>query len=371
MNIVRKIFASALVLATIISVSGLGFTAKAAAPDMSLIKMNGLSTVYYLKGGKRYVFPNQKTYLSWYRDFSGVSVISQSELESYPLGGNVTYRAGVKLVKITTNPNVYAVGYNHTLHGIVSEANAISLWGANWAKSVEDVADSFFTNYTIGADLVAGKYGEGQLVKLASGADVYYFDGTNYRKFASESAFNSNRFSFAHVATAPASWTSFSPMGTDITGQESGLVDTAQGASGTVGGSGLSVALSADTPASANITKGATRVTFTKFNVTAANDGDVTLQTVIVTRGGVGAASDFENVYLYDGMTRLTTGRSVNSSTNKATFNNVNFTVAKGMTKTISVVADMNSSATTGNDNLSIALASDITANGASRAEEI
>lgn len=364
MNTVRKIFASSLVLVTILSVSGFSFnTVKAAAPDMSLIKMNGLSTVYYLKGGKRYVFPNQKTFMTWYANFSNVATISQSELESYPLGGNVTYRPGTKLVKITTDPKVYAVGYNRTLHSIVSEANAASLWGANWAKMIEDVPDSFFTNYVVGADLTAGKYGEGQLVKMSNSADVYYFDGTNYRKFASEAAFNANRFNFAHVATAPASMT-FTPLGTDITGLESGLVDTAGGASGTTGGSGLSVALSADTPASANVTKGATRVTYTKFNVTAANDGDVTLQTVVVTRGGVGANSDFDNVYLYDGNTRLTTGRSVNS-VNKATFNNVNYTIPKGTTKTLSIVADMNSSATTGNNNLGIALASDITASGA------
>lgn len=365
MNTVRKIFASSLVLVTILSVSGFSFNSvKAAAPDMSLIKMTGLSTVYYLKGGKRYVFPNQKTFMTWYANFSNVSTISQSELESYPLGGNVTYRPGVKLVKITTDPKVYAVGSNRTLHSIVSEANAASLWGANWAKMIDDVPDSFFTNYTVGADLTAGKYGEGQLVKMASGADVYYFDGTNFRKFASEAAFTANRFNFANVATAPASMT-FTPMGSDITGMEAGLTDTAQGATGGATGTGLSVALSADTPASANLTYGATRVTFTKFNVTASNDGDIVLGSVTVKRSGVGSSTNFDAVYLYDGMTRLTSGQSINSTTNSVTFNNVGVTITKGTTKTLSIVADVATSATSGSNALGIEAASAITAGGA------
>jgi len=361
MNTVRKIFASALVLATIVSVSGINL-AKAAAMDGDLIKMNGLSTVYYYKGGKRYVFPQQNTYMSWFTNFNNVRVVSQSELESYPLGANVTMRPGTTLIKITTNPTVYAVEPGGKLRSIVSEANASSLWGANWAKKVVDVSDAFFTNYQITSALTAGVYPAGSLVKGTS-ADVYYFDGTNFRKFGSESAFYANKFNFAFVQTAPSSMT-MTPLGSDITGLESGLTDLSYGAGGTVGGSGLSVALSSDTPASANIPTQATHVVFTKFNVTAANDGDVTLQTVGVKRSGLGLAGDIDSVYLYDGMTRLTSGRGINSSTNMATFNNVNFTIPKGTTKTLSIVADI-TSATAGSHMFSIALASDIVANNA------
>ncbi len=368
MNTVRKIFASVIAVATIVSISGFGaFSVKAAAVDGQLIKMNGLSTVYYYKGGKRYVFPNEKTFMTWYRDFNSVSVISQSELESYPLGGNVTYRPGVMLVKITTMNTVYAVGYNRTLHSIVSEANAISLWGANWAKMVQDVPDAFFTNYVVGSPLTAGMYPEGQLVKKASSADVYYYDGSTYRPFSSEAAFMANRFSFAHVATAPESM-SLTPAGSAISGVDSNLTDVSGGASGSVStGTGLSVALAADTPASASVPKGASRVNYTKFNVTASNDGDIVLQSVVVNRAGVGTPSDFESVYLYDGMTRLTTGRAINSSSNTATFNNLNMTIARGTTKTLTIVADMLSTGTgSGSNSLGIVAASSITAGGAS-----
>ena len=179
---------------TIFALSGIAAVnpAQAAASAGDLIKMEGLDTVYYLGAdGKRYVFPNAQTYFSWYSDFSSVVTVPQSELESYRLGSNVTLRAGTKLIKITTDPMVYAVEPGGNLRSIVSEANAITLYGANWASRVIDVPDAFFTNYEVQADLEAGKYPAGQLVM--SGENTYYYDGTDYRMVASDAAMAANR----------------------------------------------------------------------------------------------------------------------------------------------------------------------------------
>lgn len=76
----------------------------------SLIKMDGISSVYYLgDDNKRYVFPSESVYFSWYQDFNDVLTIPATTLQSYPLGGNIVMRAGTKLIKITTDPAVYAV----------------------------------------------------------------------------------------------------------------------------------------------------------------------------------------------------------------------------------------------------------------------
>lgn len=341
-----------------------------AAMDGDLIKMNGLSSVYYLKGGKRFVFPNQSTYASWYSDnnggpdWSGIKTVAQSELESYPLGGNVTVRPGTKLIKITTNPTVYAVEPNGTLRSIVSEANAIELWGANWAKNVIDVADSFFTNYTQGTPLTAGVYPAGTVVNPTNSSDLYYWDGANYRKFSNESAFLANGFNFTHVVTTSKSVVA---NGSPIASAEAALMNTAGGATtGTVtpGGSGLTVALASNTPVAANVPLGAVQVPFTSFNVTAANDGAVVVRSVTVTRGGLGAAANFDGVYLYDGMTRLTTARTVNSTSNQATFTGLNYTVPAGQTRTLTVKADMDTT-TVNNNYFAINAASDIDASGA------
>jgi hypothetical protein len=166
MNKLRKIFAASVIVMTVVAMSGLvAPKASAAAQAGDLIKKAGLSTVYYLgSDGKRYVFPNEDTYFSWYADFSSVVTVSATELSSYPLGGNVTMRAGTKLVKIVSDPSVYAVQPNGVLVKIQSETQAAGLFGATWAKRVVDVADSFFTNYTIGAPLPLGTFPIGSLV---------------------------------------------------------------------------------------------------------------------------------------------------------------------------------------------------------------
>lgn len=105
---------------------------------------------YYGQDGKRYVFPNAKTYFTWYGDFSTVKTISVEMLASLPIGGNVTYRPGVKLVKITTDPKVYAVSSYGFLRWITTEAVAAQLYGPSWNKQISDVPDAFFTNYRVG-----------------------------------------------------------------------------------------------------------------------------------------------------------------------------------------------------------------------------
>src|SRR3989338_5434294 len=66
-----------------------------AASYGDLIKGTTLSTVYYYgSDGQRYAFPNEKTFFSWFPDFSGVVTISDSELANITLAGNIVYRPG-------------------------------------------------------------------------------------------------------------------------------------------------------------------------------------------------------------------------------------------------------------------------------------
>ena len=53
-----------------------------AATDGSLIKSASNAAVYYLSSGKRYAFPNEKVFFSWYNGFSGVETVSEGELAS-------------------------------------------------------------------------------------------------------------------------------------------------------------------------------------------------------------------------------------------------------------------------------------------------
>ena len=117
----------------------------------SLVKLAGSQALYYCGAdGKRYVFPNDKTYFTWYKNFDDVIEISAEVMAGLPLGGNVTYRPGEKMIKIQTDPKVYAVAKNGTLRWIRSAETAALLYGDDWNKKVDDVPDSFFFSYKIG-----------------------------------------------------------------------------------------------------------------------------------------------------------------------------------------------------------------------------
>ena len=368
-------------LSTVLSMSMVAApTVSAAATAGDLIKMNGLSSVYYLAGdGKRYVFPNESSYFSWYGDFSSVKTIAQSELESYPLGANVTVRPGTKLVKITTNPKVYAVIAGGKLLAIPDEATATTLYGANWAKRVIDVSDAFFTNYTIDtATVSATAYPQGSLIKTAADASIYYInaDGTA-SKITTEAAFNANRFKWADVITTTLA---IPTAGADITGGVSTITDTSSGAGGTIGaGTGLTAALASDTPASTTILTDSTAVTngeysqalipFTKVNFTAASDGDVKVTSVKFNRIGVTSDGDIGNLYLYDGDTKLAEYTSFSSKVATFTDSVGLFTVSKGTTKTITLKGDLakTSGGTGAGETIGFSLnaAADVVTNGA------
>lgn len=123
-----------------------------------LVRGTTFSAVYYLgRDGFRYVFPNDKTYFTWYTDFNSVKFVSDTDLATIQIGGNVTYKPGSRLIKINSDPKVYAV--DHGTAGakrrfITSEAVAIAIYGANWNKMIDDVPDAFFSNYReVGADI--------------------------------------------------------------------------------------------------------------------------------------------------------------------------------------------------------------------------
>lgn len=362
MNKLRKIFTASVMVMTLAVMLGFGSFAHAATPQAGdLIKMDGLSTVYFLgKDSKRYVFPHESVFFSWHRDFSGVVTVSASELQSYPLGANVTMRPGTKLVKITTDPSVYAVEPNGVLRKIQSESDAIATYGPNWAKRVVDVADSFFTNYTIGQPLASGEIAAGSLVKKSDDATVYYFDGTSYRAVASESAFYANRFSFNDVITVTKE---ISPKANAISNNE--FAYDPQNATGPVTtASGVTVSLSSATPAAASLVASQALAPLVSVNLTAANDGAVTLKSIKFKKAGIASDSSFSSLYLYDGNTRLTDGSSM--SNGYVNFSGASLvTIPAGQTKTLTVKADIDAAADTGNIGLSLAAATDVVSTGA------
>ncbi len=119
-----------------------------------LIRGESYSAVYYYGAdGFRYTFPNEKTYFTWYDNFDDVKMITDTELFAIQMDvveGNVTYKPGVMMLKINTDPKTYAVSEGSVLRWVTSEAIAISLYGSDWNTKIHDVPDAYFSNYTIG-----------------------------------------------------------------------------------------------------------------------------------------------------------------------------------------------------------------------------
>ncbi len=90
----------------------------------------------------------------------------------------------------------------------------------------------------------------------------------------------------------------------------------------------------------AYVNSGATGVPVLEFTLTGSADTDVTVSSITVNHTGGGATADVVTVYIYEGDTRLTTGRSLSASTKNAVFTGVNVAIPAGGSKTLTVKVD-------------------------------
>ncbi len=297
----KKVFTFTVVLTTIAWSIGLGALALPLAANAltsgDLIKGTGTAVYYYGADGKRYLFPNSGTYASWYSDWTGVQSITDAELVAIPLGGNVTVRPGqlAQFVSMDTpwhvmDPKVYAVEKGGVLRWVTTEAVAVAIFGSDWTSKIVAVPEVLSTNYTVGSNINAA---------------------SDYDLAAQQAVASIN--------------------------EDKGLVGV---------GAGLTVALASDSPAAQTVPEKANSVVVAKFTFNAASAA--TLTDLVLHRVGVGAPSDIANVYLYDGSTRLTSGRSVGTTSNLVEFHSLSVALAAGTPKTLTVKVDIADVTTTG-----------------------
>lgn len=142
-------------------------TTRAAALSGGTFVKSSESTVYRISdNGKRYVYPNYSTFRSWFMDpYTGlvlppeIVTLTNSELSAYPLGGMINQRPGIRMVKIQTDPKVYAVSPGGILHWIPTEALARELYGVDWNQRIDDVPVEFFTNYIVDVPIALTEMG--------------------------------------------------------------------------------------------------------------------------------------------------------------------------------------------------------------------
>lgn len=151
-----------------------------------LVKGSMATVYYYHTDGKRYVFPTEKTYFSWFDGFQNVKTISDNQLAGIALGGNITYNSVNQLVKITTDPKVYAVEPGGVLRHVISETVATQALGNNWAKKVHDIPDAFFFNYSIGEPIIDAYQYTANKMAFSIGDDIAIRTSTPKKEYAND-----------------------------------------------------------------------------------------------------------------------------------------------------------------------------------------
>lgn len=308
-KILRSFSARLFILATALT---LGFSAipapvSAAIVSGTLVKSPSFSAVYYVgSDGKRYVFSNSKVYFTWYQNFTTVQTITDTELASLRIGGNVTYRPGVKMIKIQSDPKVYAVARGGVLRHISSEAVAAAYYGPSWNQFIDDVDVTDFVNYRMG-------------VTITSVGDFSPTIETNQA-----TSINVDR---GLLAVDPAPNTPQTPTPTpNPAGQ-------------------LIFRLNTQTPATASVARGATGVRVLTFDVRHDGTSATTIESISVRRFGTGPATDISRVALYNVDTRVSSSFVWNSS-DRVTISGLNLAISPGQTHVLTLVADFSTNAT-------------------------
>ncbi|MFC1598563.1 hypothetical protein ACFL2U_00930 [Patescibacteria group bacterium] len=146
------------------------------------------------------LFPTEVIYNSWYSDYSIVKQVSEETLSEIALGPNMILRPGTWLMKITTDPKVYAVEPNGVIRWIETEAVALSLYGVDWNQRIIDMPDVYFVDYVEGNSITTSQYTTGSLLQYKGTADIYYIENGS-RRLVSPQAFTQNYFQQQFVIT--------------------------------------------------------------------------------------------------------------------------------------------------------------------------
>lgn len=121
------------------------------------IRSSYFPTIYYIDEIDgvltRRPFMNRQTFYTYQDDFSNVIAVTDATLTSMRLGRPMLPNPGVVLIKIQSDPKVYAVDGDGIIRWIQTEEVAKDLYGEGWADYVIDIAATFFPRFTRGYDV--------------------------------------------------------------------------------------------------------------------------------------------------------------------------------------------------------------------------
>jgi len=315
---------------------------------------------------KKAYFPDGAALKSWYGNYTGASIDSLrvnmkpeciTKFESATPAG-VSPFPGSRLVKIGQSPTLFMVESGNKWTEVSVDV-AKALFGTSYTNYVSTYSEyqDFASSKGTKVDSLTKLSFEGLLVQKTGTSEVYQVVGgklnkvegtlptyitTNDVRTVAATAFDATEKATTTVTAASTYANTLQTVGTG-TGT---TVPTVAGA--------VAVSLAADTPAAGWIAKGAYNADFTKLTVKNTSAAKVRIDKIVVKRDGLGADADITAVRLYDGATQVGSDQALNTNTHLATFNNINWDIDAGVTKTLTVKADTYASAAGTNDYLSV-----------------
>ncbi len=312
--------------------------------------------VYYIMGGKKYLFVNRVTYTTWASaigdtadSFKGLKGITQAEFDALDLGGNITARAGASLIKFDNSDLVYAVAPGAKLCKLADTAAKTALYGAATPILIQSAFETGYTKDASCALTATSKYPDGTLIK--SGTAYSYVEGGLLRAVGAD-AFSANGFKESWAVSVAN--TSAYTAGSAISGKFVSVISGASTAPIVNTGS-VTVSLSSDTPAAGTLV--ATQASADLAHIVFSGTG--TVSGLKLTKIGVSGDDTLSNIYLYDGATRLTDAGTFSSGV--VSFSNGSGLFTVSGTKVITVKADVKASTGGLSVGVSVNAAADVT----------
>lgn len=140
------------------------------------------STVYFVTSEhKRLAFMDERTFGTWYPDFSSVVTISDADLGNLAFGGTAPIRPGIQPIKGETDSRVYGIDRNGALRWLSTDAVASMIYGSDWSTKLVVVSDTDLAAYAHGSDVT----GPNQYWWKAERDASPNLQEVNYRKMAS------------------------------------------------------------------------------------------------------------------------------------------------------------------------------------------
>lgn len=115
------------------------------------IRSYSFSGIYYIDEDMvRHPFWDANSFFTYADSWNDVVWVTDATLPTMTLGSPMLPKEGVVLVKIQSDPKVYAIDNDNTLRWVPDETTALSLYGTNWADYVIDLEPTTFARYSVG-----------------------------------------------------------------------------------------------------------------------------------------------------------------------------------------------------------------------------